>query len=165
MANKVKEKPANPSKPGTKTAKVGRSPRSRTGARTKKASAFRVKPAKAVRWAPKSPASGRVTVKGLRKRLGVTQKVMARLVDISIRKVSALETGEQRPSASTRRCVEEISRLQEALAEVIDPDYITEWLDIPNDAFEGLKPIEVIDRGEIDRIWHMVFFLRSGVAS
>jgi hypothetical protein len=29
----------------------------------------------------------------------------------------------------------------------------------------GLKPIEVIERGEVDRIWQMIFFLRSGVAS
>jgi hypothetical protein len=31
--------------------------------------------------------------------------------------------------------------------------------------FDGLKPIEVIERGEVDRIWQMIVYLRSGVAS
>ena len=42
---------------------------------------------------------------------------------------------------------------------------IGKWLKAPNPAFEGLKPLEVIDRGESDRLWEMVYFLRSGVAS
>ena len=33
----------------------------------------------------------------------------------------------------------------------------------PNDAFNGLKPLEVMERGEVDRIWQMIFVLRSGV--
>ena len=32
----------------------------------------------------------------------------------------------------------------------------------PNDAFNGLKPIEVIERGEVDKIWEMIYRLRSG---
>ena len=31
-------------------------------------------------------------------------------------------------------------------------------------AFDGLKPLEVIERGEIDRLWNMIFYLESGVA-
>lgn len=36
------------------------------------------------------------------------------------------------------------------------------WLTAPNDAFDGLKPLEVIERGESDRIWQMIFLMRSG---
>ena len=39
---------------------------------------------------------------------------------------------------------------------------VVSWLKQANDAFDGLKPIEVIERGEIDRIWSMIFQLRSG---
>ncbi len=39
------------------------------------------------------------------------------------------------------------------------------WLLKPNAAFDGLKPIEVIDRGEIDRLWSMIYYLRSGSPS
>jgi hypothetical protein len=39
------------------------------------------------------------------------------------------------------------------------------WLDTPNDGFGGLKPLEVIERGEIDRLWNMIYYLESGVPS
>ena len=45
------------------------------------------------------------------------------------------------------------------------PAAIGPWLQTPNEAFDGLKPSEVIDRGEVDQLWSMVYFLRSGVAS
>jgi hypothetical protein len=35
----------------------------------------------------------------------------------------------------------------------------------PNDEFDGLKPLEVIERGEMDRLWDMIFYLESGIAS
>lgn len=54
-------------------------------------------------------------------------------------------------------------RLCEALSEVVDPDALGSWFKTPNEAFDGLKPIEVIERGEIDRLWEMVFRLRSGM--
>ena len=53
----------------------------------------------------------------------------------------------------------------DALSEVIPKEAIGPWLVQPNDAFDGLKPIEVIERGEVDRIYQMIFYLRSGVAS
>ena len=59
----------------------------------------------------------------------------------------------------------ELERLTAALSEVMRAESIGKWLKAPNPAFEGLKPLEVIDRGESDRLWEMVYFLRSGVAS
>ena len=47
----------------------------------------------------------------------------------------------------------------------VTPTRTTSWLDTPNDAFDGLKPLEVIERGEIDRLWNMIFYLESGVTS
>jgi hypothetical protein len=54
---------------------------------------------------------------------------------------------------------------RDRLAEVVSSDAIPAWLDTPNEAFDGLKPLEVIGRGEIDRLWNMIFYLESGVAS
>jgi hypothetical protein len=56
----------------------------------------------------------------------------------------------------------ELQRLQQALAGVIKPTYVGEWLQNPNPAFDGLKPLEVIERGQIDRIWRMIHLLESG---
>ena len=61
--------------------------------------------------------------------------------------------------------IDKMRRLQEALEKVMSPDFISVWLMTPNPAFDGLKPVEVIERGEIDRIWRMIVQLESGVAS
>lgn len=57
----------------------------------------------------------------------------------------------------------ELDRIVQALGEVINDEALGSWMDRPNQAFDELKPIEVIERGEVDRIWRMIFFLRSGV--
>ena len=56
----------------------------------------------------------------------------------------------------------ELRKLCDELAEVTEPDGIGAWLTAPNKEFGGLKPIELIERGEMFRIWRMVFFLKSG---
>ncbi|MCC5805070.1 MAG: DUF2384 domain-containing protein [Opitutales bacterium] len=57
----------------------------------------------------------------------------------------------------------ELARLIEALADVTqDRNEVTAWLQEPNEAFEGSTPLQVIERGESDRLWRMIYFLRSG---
>ena len=65
----------------------------------------------------------------------------------------------------TDRRIAEVVRLLDALTQVVKPQSIRGWLTAPNAAFDGLKPVEVIERGEIDRLWRMIFFLESGVPS
>ena len=45
---------------------------------------------------------------------------------------------------------------------IMKPDHVGEWLDTPNEAFSGLKPLDLIERGEIDRLWRMIFEVQSG---
>ncbi len=63
------------------------------------------------------------------------------------------------------RRLKELERLRLRLAQVMKPEFIAAWLSTPNDAFDGLKPLEVIERGEMDRLWEMIFYLESGIAS
>jgi len=63
------------------------------------------------------------------------------------------------------RRLTELDRLTTALSEVMRKESIGKWLRRPNPAFGGLTAVEVIERGESDRIWETIFFLRSGVAS
>lgn len=100
----------------------------------------------------------------LRARLRLTQPEFARMVPVSVRLLASLEKGAAPSEVVARRLVE-LRRLVDALAEVIRVDALGSWLKTPNSAFTGLKPLEVIERGESDRLWSMVFFLRSGVAS
>jgi len=83
---------------------------------------------------------------------------------ISERTLAKLERG-QELNDSNKKHLSEIERLTEALEKVIDPDAVGRWLQQPNEALGGLKPLELVERGEIDRIWRMIFHLESGVAS
>lgn len=107
------------------------------------------------------PAKTGTLVAELRTALGVTQPTMARLSGFSLRTIADWESG-RKPSEAGRQRMAELTRLYRSLAEIMERDYIAEWLTTPNDAFEGKKPIEVIERGEIDRVWQMIFLLRSG---
>lgn len=110
------------------------------------------------------PSVKRSNVSDLRNLLQLNQTVFARLLPVSVRSLATLESGKPPTEVVARRLVE-IRRLINGLSEVINKDAIGKWIQTPNDAFEGLKPIEVIDRGESDRIWSMIYFLRSGVPS
>ena len=57
----------------------------------------------------------------------------------------------------------ELKRLFDALAELSqDKQEVQNWLKEPNEGFEGSTPLQVIARGESDRIWHMIYMLQSG---
>ena len=122
----------------------------------------------AAKVAPKKKAAAfavrTLNVRDIRQSLGLTRSVFSRLSHFSERAIADWESGESLSNQSRQRMVE-LKRLQEALAEVVEPDYVGEWLQAPNDAFEGLKPLEVIERGETDRIWRMIYVLESGVPS
>ncbi len=98
----------------------------------------------------------------LRKQLKMPREVFSRLVNVSVRTIADVET-EKKKVVKLQRPYNEVSRLYEALKEVVDPSSIGDWFVTPNKAFDGLKPIEVIERGEIDRLWRMVYMLRSGM--
>jgi transcriptional regulator with XRE-family HTH domain len=103
------------------------------------------------------------SLKQIRESIGLTQPELARLLGLSTRWVAMQEASSA--DALRDRKVAEVVRLLEALSQVVQPRSIRGWLHTPNPAFDGLKPVEVIERGEIDRLWRMVFYLESGVPS
>jgi len=100
----------------------------------------------------------------LRQKLGLPRRTFSRLTGFSERVIAQWENGKAMSEPSLRR-LREVERLRDRLAEVVKPDVIPKWLDTPNLAFDGLKPLEVVERGEVDQLWQMIFFLESGVAS
>ena len=97
----------------------------------------------------------------VRSRLGLSRDVFARLLPVSTRSLATIESGGE-PSDAVRRRLTEVHRVIDALSHVMQEEAIGAWLTTPNDAFDGLKPLEVIERGEVDRIWRMVYLLESG---
>jgi len=105
-----------------------------------------------------------LSVGAVRDRLGLSRKFFSRLAGFSERAIADWESGKPVSEPGLRR-IKELDRFRERLSEVVAADAIPAWLDTPNEAFDGLKPHEVIERGEIDRLWNMIFYLESGVAS
>jgi hypothetical protein len=98
----------------------------------------------------------------LRDRLNMTREVFGRAVNVSPRAIATVEQ-EEAAVAKLARPYAEVARLYEALSEVVEPHVIGTWFVTPNEAFGGLKPIEVIERGEIDRLWDMVYRRQLGM--
>ncbi len=103
-------------------------------------------------------------VRDTRTKLGLSRKIFARLCGYSERSIADWEAGKGLAPGSQAR-MREIVRLYGALAKVMDPAFVGTWLETPNEAFDRLKPLEVIERGETDRIWRMIFLVESGVPS
>jgi len=115
--------------------------------------------AKARKPARRRPAPGEV--RALRQRYGLSQGLLARLLDVSLRTVSAAESLPAAPP-QLRRNLSQVRRLCEALAESVKPAFVGHWLDQPNEMLGGLKPVEATERGQIDRVWQVAEGVRSG---
>lgn len=98
----------------------------------------------------------------LRSRLGLARPLFSRLLGYSERAVADWESGRKAPSAGAARRIEELRRLEHQLARVMDAKAVGTWIATPNEMLEGLKPLEVVERGEIDRLWHLCWLLESG---
>ena len=130
----------------------------------KKHAPAKARAAKSARKRVPLPPKDTVAALEVRQKLGLTRKVFSRLVGFSERAIATWESGGKPDEPGLRR-IRETERFQAKLAEVIQPDEIPHWLDTPNKAFDGLKPLEVVERGEIDRLWNMIYYLESGVSS
>ena len=100
----------------------------------------------------------------VRQKWSLSRKVFSRLTGFSERAIAGWESGTPISESAGRR-IREIARLQERLAHVVKPAHIPKWLGTPIQAFDGLKPLEVIERGEMDRLWSMIFYLEAGLPS
>jgi len=100
----------------------------------------------------------------LRSDFGLTRKTLARLTGLSERTLATWEAGGTLNEAGQRAIVS-VERLLRALTEVIRREAIAAWLEQPNQGFGDLKPLEVVERGEADRLWRMIYFVGSGTAS
>ena len=104
------------------------------------------------------------TMLQVRQKLGMTRETFSRLADTSVRTLAGVESGRP-PSRQVHRKITEVERITKALSEIVVEHAVGPWLEAPNDAFGGAKPLEVIERGEGDRIWQLIYTLRSGGVS
>ena len=86
---------------------------------------------------------------------------LGRLTGFSLRALAEWASGKL-PSQPAKRRLHEVRRLLDALAEIVEVKIIPQWLHKANPAFDRLTPLQVIELGEIDRLWAMVYALGSG---
>jgi hypothetical protein len=84
---------------------------------------------------------GSVAVKELRQELGLNRKQFDRLTAASERAVADWEN-DQPISPGNRKSLRESERLCQALMKIMRPGNVGEWLDTPNEAFSGPKPLD-----------------------
>ncbi len=100
-------------------------------------------------------------INGLCQSYGLKREELGRLTGFSLRALAEWSSGKL-PSAPAKRRLQEVRRLLDALARIVRPGRIPHWLHQPNPAFDRLTPLQVIELGEIDRLWAMVHELAAG---
>lgn len=89
------------------------------------------------------------------------QPDIVRLTGFSPRSVAKWSQGET-PSPRQEKALVEMDRLLDGLARVMEPAEIGRWLKASNPAFNGSTPMQVVERGELDLIWRMLYDIESG---
>jgi uncharacterized protein (DUF2384 family) len=91
----------------------------------------------------------------------LSNETLSRVTGASPRTVAYWNSGTP-PQRSSAQKIKEVTRLFDALADIIDKKVIGQWLHRPNQQFEGSTPLQVMERGETDRLWRMIWQLREG---
>ena len=94
-------------------------------------------------------------------RFRLVRQDLTRLTGYSLRAVDQWATGKP-PAAPARKQLTELIRLFDALADLMDSKQVGPWLKSPNPAFANSTPLQVIERGEQDRLWRMIHQLETG---
>lgn len=110
------------------------------------------------------PKGKAISIADVRNRLGFSQGELSRITGYSVRAIAGWEAGKKLSDAARQKVVE-TERLRAALAELVPADELGDWMRASNPAFEGQTPIQVIERGEADRIWRMIFQIDASVAN
>ena len=102
-------------------------------------------------------------VRKLREDFGLSQAAAARLMDVSLRTLAGWEAAP--PARVLPRAVVGARRLLAALSEIMQSGHVAVWLEEPNPDLGGLKPLEAVERGEVDRLWALIYRVGSGDAN
>jgi hypothetical protein len=107
--------------------------------------------------------AGNAEVRRLSRTYHLSNEAVSRVTGASPRTVAYWNAGTP-PQRSSVQKIREVTRLFDALADIIAAKVIGQWLQRPNKQFDGSTPLQVMERGETDRLWQMIWQLREGNA-
>jgi DNA-binding transcriptional regulator YiaG len=116
-------------------------------------------PTKSIHW--RKAREGGAALFSLRRSIGINRETFARLANFSERTLATYEKEAALP-ATARAQITEALRLVQALLEIIPSEQLVEWLEAPNPGFNGKTPWSLIQHGERDLIWEMIYQTRHG---
>ena len=106
-------------------------------------------------------SAGSEEMRRLSRTYRLSNEALSRVTGASLRTVAYWNAGTP-PQRSSSHKLKEVTRLFDALSDIIKTSAIGAWLQKPNSQFDGSTPLQVIERGESDRIWRMIWQLREG---
>jgi len=119
-------------------------------------------PKKAISLGQAGSSKTATIIQALKTDFGLNQNALVELSGYSPRSIVSWGSGTKAAQPAKLKFTE-LKRLFDALAELNqDKNEVLAWLKEPNKGFEGSTPLQVIARGESDRIWNMIYMLRSG---
>jgi hypothetical protein len=92
---------------------------------------------------------------------GMNYDMLAKALSVSRRSISGWLSG-QEPERINRVRINEFGRLITDLRTIIKPEKLKSWWNQPVANFGGSTPLQVLERGETDRIWRMIWEIREG---
>ena len=110
-----------------------------------------------------APQKSEPDVRRLSRAYNLSNEAVSRVTGASPRTVSYWNAGIA-PQRSSAQKLREVTRLFDALSDIIKAKSIGPWLQRPNDAFDGSTPLQVMELGENDRLWRMIWQIREGNA-
>ena len=105
--------------------------------------------------------SGTDPLRRLSRTYHLSNETLSRVTGASPRTVSYWNAGIT-PQRSSAQKLKEVTRLFDALSDIVKVNAIGPWLQRPNKQFHGSTPLQVMERGESDRLWRMIWQLREG---
>jgi hypothetical protein len=142
--------------------------RSKTSAAKRASGRFLKRAARAKLAAPRASTNGigfdrpgSSELRRLSRVYHLSNEALSRVTGASPRTVAYWNAGTP-PQRSSAQKIKEVTRLFDALADIIDKKVIGHWLQRPNQQFDGSTPLQVMERGETDRLWRMIWQLREG---
>ena len=106
-------------------------------------------------------SSGTEPLRQLSRTYHLSNEALSRVTGASPRTIAYWITG-MAPQRSSAQKLREVTRLFDALSDIIKANAIGSWLQRPNKQFDGSTPLQVMERGESDRLWRMIWQIREG---
>jgi transcriptional regulator with XRE-family HTH domain len=103
------------------------------------------------------------TVARIAECLGLSERELATTLGVAPRTVARWRDGAVFPQRAARARLDELTALCDRLTATFEPDDVVGWLRAENRALGGLRPIEAIRAGRLDRVHDALEVIDSGI--